>query len=105
RLAPHWPGSATYHYSCHLRGLGLRDEAERVLRQVGGLDYRPLEKKEQCCGFGGTFALKFGAVSGELVRDKVACVRATGADALVCNDAGCGMNIEGACRRERVAVR
>src|SRR5690606_38906796 len=77
RLAPHWPGSATYHYSCHLRGLGLRDEAERVLRQVGGLDYRPLEKKEQCCGFGGTFALKFGAVSGELVRDKVACVRAT----------------------------
>jgi L-lactate dehydrogenase complex protein LldE len=100
-----WPGSATYHYSCHLRGLGQTDEAERVIRAVGGLEYRPLEKKEQCCGFGGTFATKFPSISGALVRDKVECIRASGAETLICNDAGCAMNISGACRREGAPVR
>lgn len=104
-LSLRWAGRATYHYSCHLRGLGMTDEAERFLRAIGDLDYRPLEKKEQCCGFGGTFATKFAQISGALVDDKVACIRDSAADTLVCNDAGCAMNICGACRRAGVAVR
>lgn len=104
-LGARWEGTATYHYSCHLRGLGQRDEAERVIRGVKGLKYTPLEKREQCCGFGGTFATKFPQVSGALVRDKVECIRAAGAEALICNDAGCAMNISGACRREGAPTR
>jgi len=95
-----WPGETTYHYACHLRGIGLTDEAETLLRQVEGLNHHPLEKKEQCCGFGGTFAMKYPEISGTMVRDKVECIRRTGAATVVSNDAGCTMNIAGACRRE-----
>jgi L-lactate dehydrogenase complex protein LldE len=95
---------ATYHYSCHLRGIGMTDEAVKLLGKIDGIEYRPLEKLEQCCGFGGTFAVKYGDISGAMVQDKVACIAATGADVLVCNDGGCGMNIAGACRRGGVKV-
>lgn len=100
-----WPGKVTYHYSCHLRGLGVTDEAVRVMRQIEGLDYAPLEKADQCCGFGGTFAMKYPQISGSMVRDKAECISATGAATCVSNDAGCTMNIAGACRREKVNVR
>ena len=90
----------TYHYSCHLRGLGMRDEAVRLLRQIDGIDYVPLAKTEQCCGFGGTFAVKFPEISGSLVRDKTDRVRESGADVLVCNDGGCSLNITGRLHRE-----
>lgn len=99
-----WRGAATYHYSCHLRGLGVTDEAVQLIKQIEGLDFVPLEKAEQCCGFGGTFASKYPQISGAMVRDKVGCIRATGAATVVCNEGGCGMNIEGACRREGVGV-
>jgi len=95
----------TYHYSCHLRGLGMTDEAVRLLRQIEGFDYVPLEKTDQCCGFGGTFAVKYPEVSGALVRDKVACIRDTRADVLMCNDGGCAMNICGSLHREGVEIR
>lgn len=104
RLDCRWPGKVTYHYSCHLRGLGMRDEAVRLLNQIADLEHLPLEKTDQCCGFGGTFAVKYPQVSGSLVRDKIQCVRDTGADVLVCNDAGCALNIQGACHREGVDI-
>jgi L-lactate dehydrogenase complex protein LldE len=97
-----YPEVATYHYSCHLRGIGMTDEAVRLMGKVDGLENRPLEKVEQCCGFGGTFAVKYGDISGSMVRDKVQCIAATGARMLVCNDGGCAMNIEGAMRRQGV---
>lgn len=100
-----WPGRLTYHYSCHLRGLGMRDEAERLLRQIEGVELVPLEKTEQCCGFGGMFAVKYPQISGSMVRDKVDCIRRSTADVLVCNDAGCSLNITGSLHRENVAVR
>lgn len=100
-----YEAAATYHYSCHLRGLNMTDEASRLLARIRGIDYRPLEKLEQCCGFGGTFAVKYGNISGAMVNDKVACIRATGADTLVCNDGGCSMNIAGACRRQGLDIR
>lgn len=103
--APRVDTHATYHYSCHLRGIGQTDAAERVLKSIPGLTYTPLTTRDQCCGFGGTFALKFPPVSGALARDKSADIAATGVDTLICSEAGCGMNIAGACRREGVDVR
>ena len=103
-LSLRWSGVVTYHYSCHLRSLGLTDEAEQVLGTIADLDYRRMDKREQCCGFGGTFATKFPEVSGTPVRDKVQQIARTQADTLVCNEAGCGLNISGACRREQVGV-
>lgn len=95
-----WPGKVTYHYSCHLRGLGLRDEAVQVMKQIEGLEYAPMQKTDQCCGFGGMFATKYPQISGAMVRDKAACIADTGAAVVISNDAGCTMNISGACRRE-----
>src|SRR6185503_6959178 len=61
------PESITYHYTCHLRGLGVTDEAVKLLKQIEGVDFKPLEKTDQCCGFGGTFAVKYPAISGAIV--------------------------------------
>lgn len=103
-LGVRWSGSATYHYSCHLRSLGMTDEAAQLAEQVEGLDYLPMEKPDMCCGFGGTFAIKYPTISAGMVQEKVTCVHQTGAKTLICNDAGCAMNIEGALRRENSAV-
>ncbi len=104
-----WPmrydASVTFHYSCHLRGLGMTTEAVDLLQRIEGVDYRPLEQMDQCCGFGGTFAVKFGDISGAMVREKVKHIAATKADVLMCNDGGCAMNISGACRREGVDIK
>jgi len=94
--------SVTYHYTCHLRGLGVKDEGVRLLRQIGNVQFKPLEKTDQCCGFGGTFAVKYPAISGAIVDDKVNCIAATGADTLICNDTGCTMNIAGMCHRRGI---
>ena len=95
----------TYHYTCHLRGIGVKDEGVRLLQQIGNVEFRPMEKTDQCCGFGGTFAVKYPAISGAIVEDKVQCIAATGATTLICNDAGCTMNISGMCHRHGVNVR
>jgi L-lactate dehydrogenase complex protein LldE len=95
----------TYHYTCHLRGIGVKDEGVRLLKQVGNVDFRPMEKTDQCCGFGGTFAVKYPAISGAIVDDKVKCIAKTEATTLICNDAGCSMNISGMCHREGVNVK
>jgi L-lactate dehydrogenase complex protein LldE len=99
------PTAITYHYTCHLRGLGIRDEAVKMLRQIGNVDFRPLEKTDQCCGFGGTFAVKYPAISGAIVEDKVQCLSDTQAGTTICNDAGCTMNISGMCHRHGVDTR
>jgi L-lactate dehydrogenase complex protein LldE len=97
--------SITYHYTCHLRGIGVKDEGVRLLKQMGNVDFRPMEKTDQCCGFGGTFAIKYPAISGAIVEDKVQCIDATKAKTLICNDAGCTMNISGMCHRRGVDVK
>jgi L-lactate dehydrogenase complex protein LldE len=99
------PRNVTYHYTCHLRGIGIKDQGVRLLRQIGNVQFKPMEKTDQCCGFGGTFAVKYPAISGAIVQDKVACIAASGADTLVCNDAGCTMNIAGMCHRGGMDVR
>ena len=74
----------------------------QLLEQIGNVEFVPLEKSDQCCGFGGTFAVKYPAISGAIVSDKVANIQASGADAVICNEAGCSMNIAGMCHRQHV---
>lgn len=97
--------STTYHYTCHLRGIGVKDQGVKLLQQMGNLDFRPMEKTDQCCGFGGTFAVKYPAISGAIVEDKVNCIVETKSQTVVCNDAGCTMNIAGMCHRRGVDVK
>lgn len=100
-----FPGKATYHYACHLRGLGLSGESEALLAHVEGLTYVPLPKSDQCCGFGGSFSVRYPGISGAMVDDKVKCIEQTGADIVVSTDTGCLMNIGGRLRRQGSRVR
>lgn len=100
-----WEGKATYHMACHLRGLGLQTEAERLLRKVEALEYVPLERSDECCGFGGSFSVRYPEISGAMVQDKAAFIEKTGADIVVATDAGCLMNIAGCLRRRGSTVR
>ncbi len=96
---------ATYHMACHLRGLGIKDEPERLLRRVRGLELLPLERADECCGFGGSFSVRFPGISGAMVQDKSAFIEKSGADVLIATDAGCLMNIGGCLRRRGAGVR
>lgn len=98
-------GKVAYHYACHLRGLGLKDEAEKLICAVQGAELVPLERQDQCCGFGGSFAVRYPEISGAMVADKVACVVRTAADVLVSTDAGCLMNIGGALHRQKQPLK
>jgi L-lactate dehydrogenase complex protein LldE len=92
-------GSVTYHYACHLRGLGMTDEVEQLIRHVAGVTFVPIHRADQCCGFGGSFAVRYPDISTAMVDGKVECITATDADAVVSTDAGCLMNIGGRLRR------
>lgn len=94
-----YQGKVAYHYACHLRGLGLSDEAERLIRNVEGAELMTLRHADQCCGFGGSFAVRYPDISTAMVNDKVKCVLETGAACLVSTDTGCLMNIGGRLRR------
>lgn len=98
-------GKITYHYACHLRGLGLKDEAVRLIQAVSGAQYIPLEGSEDCCGFGGSFAVRFPEISGAIVADKAQTILRTGADVVVATDSGCLMNIAGRLHRMGVQMR
>jgi L-lactate dehydrogenase complex protein LldE len=95
----------TYHDSCHsLRELGIKDGPRRLLAQVRGLTLREMDIAEECCGFGGTFSVKFPEVSGGMVRTKIDSIVRTGAQAVVANDASCLMQIRGALSRAQLPV-
>ena len=100
-----YEGRVTYHYACHLRMLGQTDEAERLICNVAGVTYVPLARQDQCCGFGGSFSIRYPQVSGAMVDDKMSCVLQTEADTLVSTDAGCLMNIGGRLHREQHSVK
>ncbi|RYG72411.1 (Fe-S)-binding protein [Lentibacillus lipolyticus] len=99
-------GKITYHPSCHMtRILGVKDAPMTLLKHVEGADLTELPAKEDCCGFGGTFAVKNSMISGEMVKEKAAHVSETGADYLVGGDMGCLLNIGGRMRREGKHVK
>jgi L-lactate dehydrogenase complex protein LldE len=100
----HVPGvlhaRVTYHDSCSgLRELGVKTQPRTLLSKVEGITVVEMEGAEQCCGFGGTFAVKFPEISTDIVDRKCAAIEATGADAVVLGDLGCMLNIEGRLRR------
>lgn len=95
-----FPHRVTYHPSCHgSRLLGVTNEPMTLLKSVRDIDLVPLPKAEDCCGFGGTFAVKMSDMSGAMVEEKVDHVLETEAPYLVGTDMGCLMNIAGHLKR------
>lgn len=89
-------GRVTYHDSCHLlRGLGVQEQPRKLLRHIQGAELIEMDESDRCCGFGGTFSVKYPEISTALLEDKVNTILATGADAVVGADPSCLMNIEG----------
>lgn len=99
-----FPKRVTYHMACHLRGLGVLSEPERLLSKVRDLTLVPLERADECCGFGGSFAVRYPQISGAMVNDKCGFIEQTRVDAVVATDAGCLMNIGGCLRRRNSGV-
>ncbi len=93
-------GTVTYHDSCSgLRELGVSTQPRELLSKIPGLQLKEMKDCRTCCGFGGTFAMKYGNVSAAIVDDKVHNIQDTGAQAVVLGDLGCMLNIEGRLRR------
>jgi L-lactate dehydrogenase complex protein LldE len=98
--------SVTYHPSCHsLRMLNIREGPLKLLRAVRGLELRDLPEKEQCCGFGGTFAVKNADVSAAMLEAKEVCVIKTGAEVVTALDNSCLMQIYGGLHRAGSAAK
>jgi L-lactate dehydrogenase complex protein LldE len=101
-----FPHRVTYHPTCHsLRLLDIGDRPLRLLRAVRGIDLRELPAATECCGFGGTFAIKNADTSLAMVDDKVAAIVGTGAEICTAADNSCLMHIGGALARQHAAVR
>ena len=99
-------GDVTYHDSCHaLREFGIKQGPRRLLSKVRGLTLREMDIAEECCGFGGTFSVKFPDVSGAMARTKIESIVRTGAPTVVAADSSCLMQIEGAIRRAGLGLR
>ncbi|WP_293856745.1 (Fe-S)-binding protein [uncultured Alsobacter sp.] len=98
-------GTATYHDSCSgLRELGVKAQPRKLLASVEGLTLTEMNENEVCCGFGGTFAVKYGEISDSIVGKKAGNVTQSGAAMLLAGDLGCLMNIAGKLSREGKAV-
>ena len=99
-------GTATYHDSCSgLRGLGIKGQPRALLAEVSGLKVKEMEDSEVCCGFGGTFCIKYPEISEKMVDDKVRNILATGAGTVLGGDLGCLMNIAGRLKRIHAPVQ
>ncbi len=95
-VAARYEGRVTYHDSCSgLREMGVRDQPRALLASVEGLSLAEMSDPELCCGFGGTFCVKYPEISSRMVADKVADAAASGADTLLAGDLGCLLNIAG----------
>ena len=105
-VGAHYPHRVTYHPTCHsLRELRVGDRPLRLLRAVRGIELVELPEASECCGFGGTFAVKNAEVSSAMVTDKVRAVLDTGAEVVCAADNSCLMQIGGALSRQRTGVR
>jgi len=101
------PRKVAFHAACHGRVLGLTDEAETLLCSIPGIELVSLEDSEQCCGFGGAFAVKLSHVSTEIGWEKIRKLQASGADEWLSGDMGCLMHLSGLAARRgmRVTIR
>ncbi len=101
RVEARFPGAVTYHDSCSgLRELGVRRQPRQLLSSVEGLTLVEMRDNDVCCGFGGTFAVKYGDISGAIVAAKVGNILETGAPTVLAGDLGCLMNMAGKLSRD-----
>jgi len=101
-----YKGVITYHDSCHLlRELKVKDGPRELIKSVKGVKFKEMELHDACCGFGGTFSIKFPKVSVSMLDEKIECILNSGADTLVSSDMGCLMNIGGALSRRNISIK
>lgn len=106
RVAARYDGTVTYHDSCSgLREMGVRAQPRALLASVEGLRLAELRDADVCCGFGGTFCVKYPDISTRMVTDKVRAVAESGADTLLAGDMGCLLNMAGRISREGLPVK
>ncbi len=99
-VGAHYEGKITYHDSCHLlRNLRIQSQPRKLLSKVSGAEFIEMHDADRCCGFGGSFAVKYADISSAMVADKVNNIVASGADTVVGCDMGCLMNIQGMLNR------
>jgi L-lactate dehydrogenase complex protein LldE len=99
-------GRVTWHDACHgLRDLGLRDEGRRLIKRVRDLEFVELENADACCGFGGTFSVKYPEISTAILDQKIEAIERAGVDAVISGDASCLMQIGGRLSRNGSKVR
>ena len=97
------PVNVTWHTSCHAkREMGIEDEPKQLLQQLKNVRLMELKREDECCGFGGTFAIKEPHISAAMVKDKIEDIRHTGAKCLLGADCGCLLNISGAMKHSGV---
>ncbi|MDA2935096.1 (Fe-S)-binding protein [Acidobacteria bacterium AH-259-D05] len=101
-----FPQVVTYHDSCHLlRELGISSQPRRLIRSIEEIDFREMKNSHRCCGFGGTFSVKFPDVSAAIGDEKVEWIRDSGARYVIASDVSCLMHIDGLLRRNQVPVQ
>lgn len=105
-LGARYDGIVTFHDSCHgLRAMKIKEGPRRLLSHVRGLELREMDAAEECCGFGGTFSVKFPGISGGMARTKIESIKRTGAGAVVGVDSSCLMQIRGALSRAGLPIQ
>jgi L-lactate dehydrogenase complex protein LldE len=101
-----YSGAVTYHDSCSgLRELGIKSQPRRLLASVEGLQVHEMSSPEVCCGFGGTFCVKYPEISNAMVSEKSNDIAASGATTLLAGDLGCLMNMAGKLQRQGSGIR
>src|ERR671937_3047515 len=93
-------GRVTYHDACHLlRELRVAEEPRRLIRAVRGVEFVEMESPDTCCGFGGTFSVKYAEISNAILQEKLGRIERSGADYVIANDSSCLMQIAGGLSR------
>ena len=105
RIDSSFNGSVTYHDSCSgLRELMISDQPRKLLNSIDGLELKEMENSDECCGFGGTFCVKYPEISNSMVERKTENITNTGAETLLAGDMGCLLNMAGKLKRQRTKV-
>ncbi len=106
KVAARFEGTVTFHDGCSgLREMGIKQQPRKLLRSIAGLELKELPDAEICCGFGGTFCVKYPGISNAMVGDKVSDIEATGAGTVLAGDLGCLLNIAGKLQRNDSPAR
>jgi L-lactate dehydrogenase complex protein LldE len=101
-----FPSRVTYHDACHLlRELGISDQPRRLIRAVRDVDFVEMDAPDTCCGFGGTFSVKYGEISNAILQEKLARITNSGVEYVVANDSSCLMQIAGGLSRAGSPVK